>query len=115
MIAFAITTAGSIIRRGTLAQLVEQRPEEPCVPSSSLGGATKLELERSVTGPFFICSLLPVLSASVPSSTLCVGLFEPRRGVRLAAKAATVCQKHMPTVQALTFGPQPPNVNTCTQ
>ena len=28
--------------RGSLAQLVEQRPEEPCVPSSSLGGATKL-------------------------------------------------------------------------
>ena len=26
---------------GALAQLVEQRPEEPCVPSSSLGGATK--------------------------------------------------------------------------
>ena len=26
--------------RGALAQLVEQRPEEPCVPSSSLGGAT---------------------------------------------------------------------------
>lgn len=25
---------------GALAQLVEQRPEEPCVPSSSLGGAT---------------------------------------------------------------------------
>ena len=25
---------------GSLAQLVEQRPEEPCVPSSSLGGAT---------------------------------------------------------------------------
>ena len=27
---------------GSLAQLVEQRPEEPCVPSSSLGGATKI-------------------------------------------------------------------------
>jgi hypothetical protein len=26
---------------GSLAQLVEQRPEEPRVPSSSLGGATK--------------------------------------------------------------------------
>ena len=26
---------------GSLAQLVEQRLEEPCVPSSSLGGATK--------------------------------------------------------------------------
>ena|GEM_PF-3795946 len=30
----------SELRRGSLAQLVEQRPEEPCVPSSSLGGAT---------------------------------------------------------------------------
>lgn len=29
---------------GALAQLVEQRPEEPCVPSSSLGGATKIEV-----------------------------------------------------------------------
>jgi hypothetical protein len=30
------------LRCGSLAQLVEQRPEEPCVPSSSLGGATKI-------------------------------------------------------------------------
>jgi hypothetical protein len=29
-------------QHGSLAQLVEQRLEEPCVPSSSLGGATKL-------------------------------------------------------------------------
>jgi hypothetical protein len=28
---------------GALAQLVEQGPEEPCVPSSSLGGATKID------------------------------------------------------------------------
>lgn len=28
------------VKCGSLAQLVEQRPEEPCVPSSSLGGAT---------------------------------------------------------------------------
>ena len=32
---------------GSLAQLVEQRPEEPCVPSSSLGGATKI-ISRSL-------------------------------------------------------------------
>ena len=31
-----------MVERGSLAQLVEQRPEEPCVPSSSLGGATKI-------------------------------------------------------------------------
>ena len=30
-----------MIECGSLAQLVEQRLEEPCVPSSSLGGATK--------------------------------------------------------------------------
>lgn len=36
---------GIIKRRGSLAQLVEQRPEEPCVPSSSLGGATKIILK----------------------------------------------------------------------
>lgn len=28
------------LKFGSLAQLVEQRLEEPCVPSSSLGGAT---------------------------------------------------------------------------
>lgn len=27
---------------GAIAQLVEQRPEEPCVPGSSPGGATTL-------------------------------------------------------------------------
>ncbi len=32
---------------GDLAQLVEQRPEEPCVPSSSLGVATKLIFTES--------------------------------------------------------------------
>lgn len=30
------------IEYGSLAQLVEQRPEEPCVPGSSPGGATKI-------------------------------------------------------------------------
>ena len=36
---------------GSLAQLVEQRPEEPRVPSSSLGGATK-EIASSFDGAF---------------------------------------------------------------
>jgi hypothetical protein len=31
-----------LLSYGSLAQLVEQRLEEPCVPSSSLGGATKI-------------------------------------------------------------------------
>ena len=39
--------------RGSLAQLVEQRPEEPCVPSSSLGGATKI-VNRCQNVPDFI-------------------------------------------------------------
>lgn len=40
-------------KRGSLAQLVEQRPEEPCVPSSSLGGATKESTPLS-WGFFFV-------------------------------------------------------------
>ena len=38
---------------GSLAQLVEQRPEEPCVPSSSLGGATKENTPSKSWGVFF--------------------------------------------------------------
>ncbi len=43
--------------RGSLAQLVEQRPEEPCVPSSSLGGATKKNTP-ALLGVFFLSSPL---------------------------------------------------------
>ena len=53
--------------RGSLAQLVEQRLEEPCVPSSSLGGATKDSTSRS-RGVFSIVARfnsLIVLKASV--------------------------------------------------
>gem|GEM_PF-3164790 len=35
---------------GSLAQLVEQRPEEPCVPSSSLGGATIFDIILDACG-----------------------------------------------------------------
>ena len=38
---------------GSLAQLVEQRPEEPCVPSSSLGGATKINASAAKLGHLF--------------------------------------------------------------
>ncbi len=31
----------SLLKQGTLAQLVEQRTENPCVPSSNLGGTTE--------------------------------------------------------------------------
>ncbi len=41
-----------IIWCGSLAQLVEQRPEEPCVPSSSLGGATKEKVSCNDMGLF---------------------------------------------------------------
>lgn len=42
----------SVTMCGSLAQLVEQRPEEPCVPSSSLGGATKLYEDIVLKGDF---------------------------------------------------------------
>lgn len=48
----------NIPANGSLAQLVEQRPEEPCVPSSSLGGATKSTLRQ--LGYFFISGGLGV-------------------------------------------------------
>ena len=35
-------------REGAIAQLVEQRTENPCVPSSILGGTTKNDLMRVV-------------------------------------------------------------------
>ena len=48
----------SYLTRGALAQLVEQRPEEPCVPSSSLGGATnrknRLEKFQNLFSGFFV-------------------------------------------------------------
>ena len=40
---------------GSLAQLVEQRPEEPCVPSSSLGGATRY-FRLANAGLFYLSS-----------------------------------------------------------
>ena len=50
------------LERGTLAQLVEQRTENPCVPGSIPGGTTNSELD--VSSEFlFITSLknrLPV-------------------------------------------------------
>ena len=35
-------------RQGAIAQLVEQRTENPCVPSSILGGTTENDLMRAV-------------------------------------------------------------------
>ena len=40
---------------GSLAQLVEQRPEEPCVPSSSLGGATTMNFLDEFGNGFVSC------------------------------------------------------------
>ena len=49
---------------GSLAQLVEQRPEEPCVPSSSLGGATKV-IAPSTDGAITLAGLCPGLELEV--------------------------------------------------
>ena len=45
------------LRRGALAQSVEQRTENPCVPSSILGGATKKnkQLGQLFSWPFLLC------------------------------------------------------------
>ena len=47
-----------ILPCGSLAQLVEQRPEEPRVPSSSLGGATK-QIVQSLRIGLFAWLVLP--------------------------------------------------------
>ena len=36
-------------KAGAIAQLVEQRTENPCVPSSILGGTTKAESKKKKT------------------------------------------------------------------
>ena len=43
------------IKQGTLAQLVEQRTENPCVPGSIPGGTTKKP--EHMFGFFYACSL----------------------------------------------------------
>lgn len=60
-----------LLYRGALAQLVEQRTENPCVPSSILGGATE---GPSKNGPFyflFLISAIRFLKATVSSRTDC--------------------------------------------
>ena len=52
----------SELRRGAIAQLVEQRTENPCVPSSILGGTTKERLN----GLFFAYTTLRTTCADVP-------------------------------------------------
>ena len=51
------------VTRGALAQLVEQRPEEPCVPSSSLGGATSKSTSAKV-GVFLLAMIWTQRAAS---------------------------------------------------
>ena len=46
------------MKQGAIAQLVEQRTENPCVPSSILGGTTKNDLQR----PFFVFISLSIFS-----------------------------------------------------
>ena len=44
---------------GAIAQLVEQRTENPCVPGSIPGGTTKTSIE-AILLRFFVISILPV-------------------------------------------------------
>jgi hypothetical protein len=48
---------GSIFadRNGTIAQLVEQRTENPCVPGSIPGGTTQTNLPKKGGFLFYIC------------------------------------------------------------
>jgi hypothetical protein len=50
----------ALTKYGVLAQLVEQRTENPCVPSSILGDATSHNkgLRHFATNPFFMKSLI---------------------------------------------------------
>jgi hypothetical protein len=57
---------------GSLAQLVEQRPEEPCVPSSSLGGATKKKLLHLDVGLFYFLDTMSLVVTSGDPATSCL-------------------------------------------
>jgi hypothetical protein len=48
-------------RNGTIAQLVEQRTENPCVPGSIPGGTTKKEAVSKKRWPLFFMSLEPIM------------------------------------------------------
>ena len=45
------------LKNAEIAQLVEQRTENPCVPGSSPGGATTINLPSTKVGGFFMQSL----------------------------------------------------------
>ena len=45
------------LKDGAVAQLVEQRTENPCVPGSSPGGATIIYQPSTKVGGFFMQSL----------------------------------------------------------
>ena len=67
---------------GAIAQLVEQRTENPCVPSSILGGTT----EKTVYGPFFFVPqrfLTRVLSPK--GHDYCLGKFLRRFALSIIA------------------------------
>ena len=64
------------VYRGSLAQLVEQRPEEPCVPSSSLGGATKRELQIRKSSRIYFLELFLLLASVILVRVWQGGIFE---------------------------------------
>jgi hypothetical protein len=67
---------------GALAQLVEQWTENPCVPSSILGGTT-VKKGRMFILPFFLC---PIASFGPPKSHPIL-LFAFRNQKRILANA----------------------------
>jgi hypothetical protein len=57
------------LKVGALAQLVEQRTENPCVPGSIPGGTTSKKVVLKAT--FFIYSMLQSFALSIFTAYLC--------------------------------------------
>ena len=63
----------ALTREGAIAQLVEQRTENPCVPSSILGGTTKNDLLgrfllfTPYTYTFLPCSVITTICGVAPN------------------------------------------------
>ena len=62
----------ALFQKGTLAQLVEQRTENPCVPGSIPGGTTNPSLTRGV----FLCLKKCIYTLFLTTSSVAVPLIE---------------------------------------